>query len=200
MSHTRDDQIDLEWYFNEATGDLSMPSSFGAMVARLQLGTQTKKYATSSDAENHIERQLDAAERYGEVERALDMLSQQRQRLLEEAFEQCRCPVEVVARPRHLYKAARGSTAMREHLKAVGQLTWTQKAADEWLARSEYPHAHAAHDAGRLEALRDACWAQAQEAVTKALDAYGEARSVSRKAAESERAMRFARLAKGARL
>ena len=46
-----------------------------------------------------------------------------------------------------------------------------QKAADEWLARSEYPHAHAAHDAGRLEALRDACWAQAQEAVTKALDA-----------------------------
>jgi hypothetical protein len=200
MSHTRDDQTDLEWYFNEATGDLSMPSSFGAMVARLQLGTQTKKYATSADAENHIERQLDAAKRYGEVESALDTLSLARQKLLEEAFEQCRCPVEVVARPRHLYKAARASVAMREHLKAVGQLMWTAKAGDEWLARSEYPHAHAGHDAARLESLRDACWVQAQESVTKALDAYGEARGTARRVAESDRARRFARLAKGARL
>jgi ribosomal 50S subunit-associated protein YjgA (DUF615 family) len=200
VSHTRDDQIDLEWYFNDATGDLSMPSSFGAMVARLQLGTQAQKYASSADAENYIERRIDACQRYAAVEEALELLSMQRQRVLEDAFEQCRCPVELVARPRHIYKAARASAAMRDHLKASGQIMWTAKVADEWLARSEYPHAHANHDAGKLETLRDACWAQGQETVTKALDAYGEARSTARRQSESERARRWARIAGGARL
>lgn len=200
MSHTRDDQIDLEWYFNDATGDLSMPSSFGAMVARLNFGKQTKTYSTSYEAENYIERRIDACQRYQAVEDALELLSQQRQRILEEAFEQCRCPVEVVARPRHLYKAARGCDSMRKFIKGTGQPMWTARLGDEWLARAENPLAHVNHSADTLATLRDECWAQALETVTKALDAYGAARNEARKQAESDRARRFAQQQRGVRL
>lgn len=198
--NTRDDQLDLEWFYNDATGDLSQPSSFGAMVARLQMGKQAKAYASSESAENQIEKQLDAAKRYGEIEEALSTLSMARQKLLEDAFEQTRCPVEVVARPRHLYKAARASEAMREHLRSIGEPTWTARVADEWLARAEYPHAHAGYNAAQLEALRDACWAQALETVNKAVDAYGRARIDGKRQVEAERRARFVKLMAGVRL
>lgn len=157
--YTLADEAELVWFFNDAAGEIGIPSSFGAMVARLQLGKQVKGYVDGGASEDNAERRFESCSRYRHIEETLALLSPARQRYLERAFER---RTRFAQRPEHELIAACESPSTKAFLKARGEKPGVESAII-WLARAENPTPNLANgeDPKALVALRQAAWSEA---------------------------------------
>lgn len=168
-----DDAIDLVWYYNFACGEIGVPSSYGAMVARLQMGTQVQSYASSEEAENHIEQRIDACRRYDRIGQMLQRLDDQTCARLELAYETCAIPFELRLKPPHHYHLACRSIAARSAAEAL-HLEWSVKTASNLLVLAVGDTASRSPD---LRALDRAAWSEAEQELDSLLKRFGAART-----------------------
>lgn len=169
-SDTRnDDQIDLDWIYNEADGELG-PQSPGFE------GSGDKPAATSEVAEMHAERAMWAAERIHRMGDILNALPRRVEYTLRMAFTRRAMPRQLGARDSCYFHGAWTSDAIRAFFVEIGKL-WSPKQACEWLVRAESPRTEGNVSSERLEQLKSDAWTQAQHDLLAALAVYADARS-----------------------
>lgn len=188
---------ELEWYFNDADGDLGLRSLHGAMVAMMQSGISSTPRADSSAAEDQAIRALAASTRYRRISECMRSLPLRTQRTLQEAHTRRHWPPQLGRRPKdHAFAAAR-SRAVRALIGMMGASQWSLTRALEALVLAESERADGLPiDVPSLVRMRVEAWTEAERAVTQANEAYTSARVKQRQTEADERQRRIDAIAR----
>ena len=162
---TNDDLIELEWFFNDASGAVGLRSPGFE-------GNGDQTCSTSASAERKMERAMVAAERIKRVSEILEQMVPEQRQLLRDSLtydvKRFHIPRELTLQhPRQYCFGAHASRAMHEFLTELG-LPWCGADALAWLMRAETAKSDAAVTAERLHRLKGESWAQSESAACDA--------------------------------
>lgn len=170
---SNDDLIELEWFFNDASGAIGLRSPGFE-------GSGDTVCPTSASAERKMIRAMGAAGRIKRVDEILSsMTAGQRQHLRDSLtydLKRFAIPRELTLHhPKQYCFGAHASAAMREFLLELG-VEWNGLDGLSWLVRAESAKADGAVPAERLTRLKCEAWAQSESTTRDALDAFATAR------------------------
>lgn len=181
-------EIDLEWVFSYAEGDLGLESAHEALVAMAQSGAKHAGHSTGDGAERKMHSRIEAAARYRKLSAIINRLPVLTQRVLLGAFKVRQWSAELARRPVRYRMAACESKPVRARLGG----TWEPKAAERLLVAAEK-----ATGDDELVDLRKRVWAAAEAAVDAAVSAYVVAAAGAADEAADAKAERLRKVAGG---